>query len=401
MAIFVIITYSWAYKVKGDKMLLTRVNVIDAFPKYGLAWQTSYFGLFSPSSRRYDIRLAEENDLIRGLEIPAISAALPSASQETPLTLVQDGEGGLAYTEGAYIHIWSEEHFQTEGAVQIPGMAVAENVTFSVSHLIGNLDLSLNYSLENPWLFYFTRGGYATNRLTLGEDTELSNGNYPFDIFLDIRNQFPNLGTQDVTGLSAKEIELRNIAIDILEARRVKNSPMNEIVLAGFISGETVRALESPNVRAVREQSLVLVHIPLRDVNGTFEIENASYHIVGIDATDFAIRENGDLQLTDGEMLYCVTFPPVDDPANIPESLDMTVGAGKSGGLFSFWAFDHELNIWSPLPRKRQSGYVLTLELSRVSRFLAPDGRTLFIRIGGNPNVDEDVISLNGILIDE
>ncbi|MCX6646566.1 MAG: hypothetical protein NTY09_09435 [bacterium] len=405
VAVFVILTYSWAYKVKGDKLLLTRVNVVDAYPEYGLGWQTSYFGLFSPASRHYDIHLSDQNDLIRGLEIPSISAPMygtpDQTSQDDPLTLVQDGEESLAYTDNAYIRIWSERHFQSEGVTPNPGTVTANNVSFSGNHLAGDLDISLIYMLENPWLFYYTRGGYSTQNLESSSESYLSNGTYGFDLFLDMRNNDPDRGTSVDARLSPKENELRNLAIDIFESRRQKNSPMNEIVLAGFITGTSDRPISNPRVRSLREQTLVLVHIPLQNVSGTFDIDNASYHIIGIKAGDSSILQNGDLQLQDGEMLYSVTFPPITDAADIPESLNVTVGAGKAGGLFLFWAFDHVLNSWSPLPKLQKNGFVLTLSLSDVSRFLAPDGRTLLMKIEGNPNVDEDIISLNGILVDQ
>ena len=405
VAMFVAGTYSWAGAVKGDKLLLTRVNVIDAYPQYGLGYQTSYFGLFSPASRSYDIRLDGEQDLVRELEIPQAGFSMYGASGESPLhnplTLVQDGEGGAAYTDNAYMGIWTELHFQSEGTIPGIGMVTAENVSYQGNHLDGNLDVSLNTPLENPWLFYYTRGGYAMESLETGDGQTLSNGTYHFDLFLDMRSDNPDRGTSNNPDLSPKENTLRNLAVNILEGRRQKNSPMNEIVLAGFISGPTGRSLDSPRVRSLREQTLVLIHIPLENVRGTFQVDNASYHIIGLRAANMEIELNGDFLMEDGEMLYCVTFPPVNDASGIPDSLDVTIGAGKAGGNFQNWAFDHYLNRWSPLPKKQISGFVLTLALSDTSRFLAPDGRTLFLKIEGNPNKDEDIISLNGILVDE
>ncbi|MCK4720358.1 hypothetical protein KAU08_06855, partial [bacterium] len=67
VTVFILGSYSWALQTKGSKLLLTRVNVIDAYPEHGLALQSSYFGLFSPAARRYDVKLDGEQDLIREL----------------------------------------------------------------------------------------------------------------------------------------------------------------------------------------------------------------------------------------------------------------------------------------------------------------------------------------------
>lgn len=402
---FILGSYSWALQTKGSKLLLTRVNVIDAYPEHGLALQTSYFGLFSPAARRYDVKLTGDQDLIRELEIPNPSSTMygmPADDQgsDDPLTLIQDGEGNTAYADNAYIRIWSEVHFETEGAVDNPGFVAADDVSLVNNHLQGTLDVSLDIELEHPFLFYYTRGGFSTQPLSQDGEPVLSNGNFAFDLFLDMRSEDPDNGVAHDLELSPKENELRNVAIDIFRARRHQNTPMDEIILAGFITGVAARPLDSPRVRSVREQTLVLYHIPLDDVGGPFNVDNAAYHIIGLRATNMEIERNGDFLMEDGEMIYSVTFPPISNLTNMPGSLKLNVGVGKSGGKFIFTAFDHEQNQWVSLPEWKTSGYVITLSLNNVSRFIADDGRTLLLRIGGNPEKEGDIISLNGILID-
>ncbi|MCK4719085.1 hypothetical protein KAU08_00425, partial [bacterium] len=389
---------------KGSKLLLTRVNVIDAYPEHGLALQSSYFGLFSPAARRYDVKLAGEQDLIRELEIPNPSPTMYGMSaddqgSDDPLTLIQDGEGNTAYADNAYIRIWSEVHFETEGAINNPGFVAADDVSLVNNHLRGTLDVSLDIELEHPFLFYYTRGGFSTQPLSQDGDPVLSNGNFAFDLFLDIPSADPDNGVAHDLGLSPKENELRNVAIDILRARRHQNTPMDEIILAGFISGVAARPLESPRVRSVREQTLVLYHIPLDDVSGPFNVDDATGHILGLRATNMEIERNVDFLLEDGEMIYSVTFPPINNLTDMPGLLKLTVEVGRSGGRFIFTAFDHQQNQWVSLPEWNTSGYNITLSLNNISRFIADDGRTLLLKIEGNPEKEGDIISLKGISV--
>ena len=404
VTVFILGSYSWALQTKGSKLLLTRVNVIDAYPEHGLALQSSYFGLFSPAARRYDVKLAGEQDLIRELEIPNPSPTMYGMSaddqgSDDPLTLIQDGEGNTAYADNAYIRIWSEVHFETEGAINNPGFVAADDVSLVNNHLRGTLDVSLDIELEHPFLFYYTRGGFSTQPLSQDGDPVLSNGNFAFDLFLDIPSADPDNGVAHDLGLSPKENELRNVAIDILRARRHQNTPMDEIILAGFISGVAARPLESPRVRSVREQTLVLYHIPLDDVSGPFNVDDATGHILGLRATNMEIERNVDFLLEDGEMIYSVTFPPINNLTDMPGLLKLTVEVGRSGGRFIFTAFDHQQNQWVSLPEWNTSGYNITLSLNNISRFIADDGRTLLLKIEGNPEKEGDIISLKGISV--
>jgi len=403
VAAFVIASYSWALSTKGARLMLARVNVLDAFPSAQTAWESSWFSLFSPAARRYDVELGTGRDLIRRLETPSVQSPMYGVtSQEySPadmLNLMQHGKRGEAFVSDAYIKIWSELHLESSGACESPGSAFLENVSLDGYHLVGKLNVALNYDLQEPFLYYYTQGQFVGKRLQAGSEAGLRNGSIDFDLLTDSRADSISLGTMG-SQVSSRSRKLRDAALEVLNTRPTHNSGDDELVLAGWRSSVGDRALASPRIRATSEETLVLIHIPLVIEKGNSPVEGAEGQIVALSAANMEIEPSGALLLTDGQMVYSISLPPTGPSVELPGMLRVSVGTTDTSAPFTVWVFSREQGVWVRMPEFGSTRGRVMIRLNDVGRYFAPDGRTLFLRIEGDSAVAGDIIALNGITI--
>jgi len=399
VALFVVATYTWALSTKGSRLLLTRLNIIDAYPDQAAAWESSYLGVFSPGARRYDIRLGDGGDLVRKLEIPGMDLSAYGMPQERPvtepLTVMDYGEGGRAYVDDAYIRIWSELHFTSSGATDALGQARVENLAVENNHLRGTLYFSFDRPLEDPVLLYAVGGKYARQAIDLGRAAGAGEGSFDFDLFLDVL-QGSSLGGPNPLRLSLKARALRSVSLYAVLGRRLQNSPEDELILMGWVSNPGGRPLVSPAIRSAVEETLVLVHIPVDTRTAPFLIDGARASVLNTQATAMDIDGSGNLYLTDGRMLASITFP-VESAVDRPDSVRIVVGVDQTSAQARVFAFNHLDNMWTELQLLDQTPDRLVFTLSNLGYHLADDGKTLFLIVEGDPLVDKDVISLNSI----
>jgi len=403
---FIIVSYSWALGTKGSRLLLTRINVIDSYPSQETAWESSYFGLFSPVGRRYRVEFNEGQDLIRRLELPRPAYnryGLPEENlQSEPFTIVQDSDNAESFVADAYIRIWSEAHFMSEGAIDPPGNAWLENVVVTGNHLRGTLNYSVPERIEDPFLLYYTPRGFVNSEIVTGfaEQSVLEgSSSIEFDLNLDVHSSLP-LPSSPRRHSNDKSAVLRNVSLAALSTRVLENSPDNEIILGGWISDGSVRSIERPGVRSSVEETLVIMHLPLTVDEGSFIWEGARGHILGLQAGRMEIDQSGSLAVYDGRLVYSITFP-VDSPERRPEDVQITRSgsAYKDSSSTTMFSFNHLNGEWQALPVISSSVDSISYGMSNMGRFLAPDGRTIFLMLEDDPGTTDDVFLLNGISI--
>jgi len=398
---FIILTYTWAMQTKGNRLTLTRVNILDVYPTEDVGWQSSYFSLFSPAARRYKVEV-EGSNLIRGMQTPSLGMAFGDMGQQSQgdvLTLVHYGRDGSAFVDGAYIKIWSEEHFESSGAVYNSGSIEVENVTLRDHQLVGRLNVDLDYGISNPFIFYYLHGGFAGAKIE-AEDNILQNESTVFGINLD------NTAAMLPGGVTAGPIDtargqlLRDNALKILRSRPFRNSGEDEIILAGWLSSEPPMPLVNPRVRSVIEETLVLIHIPLHVEVGVAPIEGARGRILGMQASKMEITDGGNLLLTDGILLYALTFPSHASSISMPDSLRINIATDteETAPIF-FSIYNHSSETWDTIGEAGQTLTTIMLRIGNLGRYLGPDGRTLLMRIEGDAEVPGDVIALGGVSV--
>ncbi len=398
VTVFVLISYTWALGTKGSRLMLSRANIIDAYPHQQAAWESSYFGIFSPAGRRYDIKLDSPYDLIRRLETPSPSMGyLGQPDQQYSgevLNLVQFAEGGETRIDDAYIRIWSELHFESEGSVQPPGYVEAVDVSLVDSHLTGVLNFNIARELEHPFVFYYGRRGFSIDHLE-GVTLEGS-GSADFDIFLAVGSDL-NTSLLPRDAGPARNTRIRNGILQAVNHRPFDNSPTDEIILAGWISGPGERAVTSPRIRASTEETLVLFHIPVSVTSGEIEFADSSGHLVVFQSTDTELDSSGNMYIEDGGLLYTMSFLPTSIDAGHPDSLQITFDAEVTAVRFDVYAFDHLNGTWNLIPAINNDKGQFLYRLGDVTRYLSPDGTTVFLKILGDQGSPGDVISIANI----
>jgi hypothetical protein len=403
---FIIVSYSWALGTKGSRLLLTRVNVVDSFPGQETAWESSYFGLFSPVGRRYRVELTDGQDLIRRLELPRPAVSRTGIGQENissePFTIIQDSDNAESFIADAYIRIWSEAHFASEGAIDPPGNAWLEDVAVSGNHLTGTLNYSIPERLEDPFLLYYTPRGYVNMQIMAGPTGRNfieGSSSMEFDLNLDVHSSLPLPSTPRRLS-NSKSATLRSVSLDALSTRVLENSPDNEIMLCGWVSDGSARAIGRPGVRSSVEETLVITHLPLEIEDGSFIWEGARGHILGLQASQMEIDQSGSLAVYDGRLLYSITFP-VDSPSRRPENVRITRSgsAYKDSATTTMYSFNHTNSRWQSLPIITNSVDSISYGMNNLGQYLAPDGRTIFLMLEDDPSTFDDVFLLNGISI--
>ena len=416
VAAFCLFSYTWALSTKGSRLLLTRVNIEDAYPEHRMGWEMSSFGLFSPSATNYNIRLESERDLIRGLELPSLDTGIPGmpgsgagdrSGSVGGLELVQDGRRGEAYIRDAHIRIWSEAHFYSEGATQFPGICSLENVGLDGSHLRGTMNVNLDFELLGPFLIYATRGSYVSQALETGGATAIRNGSFDFDLFIDMRTSSFSTTLDPDSAATPKSVSLRDAAVQAISDRRISSSSEDEIILAGWRSGTSSRPLGSPRSRISADETLVLIHMPLRMESGDLAVDGGRGTILSLKAGEMELEQSGALRLTNGRLLYSVNFPPVGNLLHIPEILEININTDRQSGHVPVvtYVFNHLDGEWvSPEP-VFESASRQTLHLTNITRYIAPDNRSMFIMVeagqnqAGEGKVSDRIISLTGITV--
>jgi len=401
VACFIIFTYSWALNTKGARLMLTRVNLVDVYPEQNLSWESSYFGIYSPAARRYDIRLENGDDLIRKLEVPPVQVGYYGMpDQQYPgevLNLIQAGQAGGTYVDDAYIRLWSELHLESHGSVPPPGNVWLDGVTLDGNHLQGTINYTMNVDIDGAFLFYYTSGGFA------GKPLELTGngGNQPesqeFDILLDMYASVLSSGLTYPENLDDKQRSLRNACLETLSQRHFERTGDDEIILAAWVSGQDSRPLQEPQIRTATDETLVLFHLPLHPESGQFSLDMARGSIVGLQGSDISIETTGNLLLTDGELIYSIIIPLTERDIQLPETLRINIGTDRSFPDFNTCIFDHYEGSWVYVPPFGESNNRIMLRLSDYGNFIGPDGRTITIRIQGDPDQQGDIISINGI----
>ena len=398
---FVLFTYSWALKTKGNRLMLTRVNVLDVFPDETAGWQSSYFSLFSPMGKRYDVEVESEN-LIRALETPTPNAQYMDPGSQTGdvLTLVHHGRSGNAFVDAAYIKIWTEQHFETNGAVYNSGSVRLENVTLQNHQLSGNLIADLGYGLESPFLFYYIHGGFTSVKVDV-EGGIFRNGSVPFDINFDSRVQALPAGVTQNTAKSDRAAKLRTSALKALNARAFKYSGEDEIILAGWLSGDAPLAMTRPRVRSVTEETLVLVHIPATIELGEAPVEGVRSSIIGMQAAKTEISsQTGNLLLTDGSMQYALTFPSTGSSISMPGSLRINIATSQDESApLNVSVFNHSTARWDVFTGLGSTATAFILRIGDLGSYLSPDRRVMLLKIEGDKDATGEVIALGGVTI--
>ncbi len=411
---FCLFSYGWALGTKGSRLLLTRVSIEDAYPEQGIGWETSALGLFSPVARNYDIHLASERDLIRALEFPSTQMGIPGfgggmgverIGMGDALTLVQDGRNGEAYIRDSHIRIWSEAHYVSEGATSFPGIVMLEDVGLDGTHLTGTVNVDLDFDLHGAFLLYATRGGYVNQMLAQDPDGLVRSGSFDFDLNLDMRSSRLPSAVHHRSTTSEKAIQLRDTAISAIGDRRIDGSGEDELILAGWRSGAGDRAMSNPHAKVTADETLVLIHLPLRIEGGDFSVDAARGAIIAIQAGRMELETTSTssaLTLTNGRILYAVNFPPVVNPVNVPETLEINVSVDRLAGQAQVivTVFNHRNGSWVEFPPFHATNTRVTVRVQGLGRYLAPDGRTMFIAVEGGASKGVDrVISLTGISI--
>jgi len=395
---FVLISYTWALGTKGSRLMLSRTNIIDAYPHQNTAWESSYFGIFSPAGRRYDIRLDEQNDLIRRLETPTVeSGYLGTREQQYTgevLNLIQFAEGNSTRIDDAYIRIWSELHFESEGLVQSPGYVEAVDVSLTESHLTGTLNFNVPAGIEHPFVYYNGRRGYSIDHL---DDVDFNGtGSCEFDIFLGVGSDL-NSSLIPRNAIADRTTRLRNGIIQAVNHRPVENSTTTEIILAGWVSGPGERPVTHPRIRTITEETLVLFHIPFSVNSGTIEFADSNGHVVAMQASAMDLDSSGGLYLEDGGFLYAMSFMPAGDGAVFPDSLQFSLDAESTHSLIDTYAFDQWDGSWTLLPPAGEYKDRYTYRIRDVSRFLTPDGMSIFLKIAGDQEHTGEIMMVSNI----
>jgi len=411
VTVFVIISYSWAANAKGRRLVLTRVNIVDAWTEHGVALENSWFSLFSPSSTRYEIEL-EENDLLRGLELPPDELALPSLidvqDQPESVDIVQFGEGNRAWIENALIRLWSEKHFESVGVIEFSWYAYAEDVTFDSSmatsgpSLSGRIVLEPGMELELPVVIYPHKDSFYSDVIEIDSDETGNPGSFEFNIYLDGYQGLSNRYRESIaSGLSDKEGELRNVALVPLLSGQVGKMPADELLVAGYISDWPGRRISEPRILTSIEESLVIMHIPFEIEEGSQQIENYNTRIFSLDGIDSEISQPGELFLEQGYMLAGFNLPPSSDQPGIPENLYLTMSTTKHRAYVSVEGFNHIRGEWEPLQLLDTSDIDATFGISNASRYVATGGHTLLVRIRVDENMPEALLAVSGLILYE
>jgi hypothetical protein len=410
VTIFCVFSYGWALSTKGSRLLLTRMNIDDIYPGQRMGWETSSFGLFSPSATDYTIKLAGDRDLIRRIELPETGPYYPGLpgqqgadrfAAEVPLELVQDGRGGQSFVRNARIKIWSELHLTSDGAVPFQSLARLDNVSLNGAHLTGDLVCDLGFDLRNAFIICSTGGSRFTQVLDQTGDSPVRDGTWPFDLNIDLRNNaLPNVNAYS-PDIPTKALALRNAVFQAISEQLPSSYSDDEIILAGWRYESTDRALVSPRAKTSAEVSLVLVHMPLIIDSANLLVEGSRGTILAIKG-DTDLETTGALRITNGRVLYSVTFPPVLNPQSIPDTLelDITLVKGDEQAPVETYVFDHNQGEWMKLLPVYENPTRQTLYLVNPERFFAPDHRSMFIVVqAGRSSADDDIISLTGITI--
>jgi hypothetical protein len=110
VVMFSIVAYVMGYSMKGGRLLLNQLSLVEARAGARTACVTSFAGLFSPAKTTYDIGLDTPNGVIS--DVP-----LRVQAQEGPGLTVLEGEGMLL--QRVPMNMWSMRVFRMEGSADL------------------------------------------------------------------------------------------------------------------------------------------------------------------------------------------------------------------------------------------------------------------------------------------
>ncbi|MFH1677014.1 MAG: hypothetical protein ABIC40_08305, partial [bacterium] len=190
--------------------------------------------------------------------------------------------------------------------------------------------------------------------------------------------------------------KLRSAASNVLDFRPTDRYGDGELILTGWRENMKERALISPKTRSVVEQTLYLIHIPLRISRGTVTTAVAKEVIVGMESalTEVDVASS-EIALTDGRIIYMISIPPVQKIENDIRALTMNLGISESTGKLRVIAFDNDKHQWIDLHRTDTVEY--RYNIFDPVRFLGPDNRSIFIAVESDPKQQGDHFKFSNI----
>jgi hypothetical protein len=409
VTIFCVFAYGWALGTKGSKLLLTRLNVEDAYPDYGIMWQQSVFGLFSPSPKSYEIHMGDDTDLIRTFMVPESSDTFSMGGTSVTFdagnmeNLVQDGRNGESYIEDSRIEIWAERHYESNGSAPFSGIATIGDLTMSEGTLSGRLTYDLESPLYGARLWYPINGGFNLGDVPSDESNAIMSGEYQFELNTDVTPvnlpQFRRFNDD----LTLADEKLANACLSYISARNAYGTFGDEIILAGWDEDPTVRPVEKPGVRSIRQKTLVLIHIPVSIVSREKLLEGVRYDIISIAGTELKLEPPRSLNMENGQMMFMLSIPPGTLENVEGNNVEIRIHYARKNSDPLVHLFNYRDGIWEIAIGRYQlenqeEGY-LSVTLRNAENSLGPDGRMLPVIITSQQENDDEVISLTNITI--
>lgn len=403
--------YGLALKTKGNELLQVRLNIRNCFPELGKFHELSAFGLFSPASRHYHIKLSDSRNLVRPIKVGnqtfswniyGMSGQIEKLSPYDVNQLVQSDINTNAYIRDSYIRIWSEKHYYSCGVSDFNSNVRADNVFIKDNHLKGLIHYSFNFALENPHIIYRTKDGYITRQLNINQANEINNnGSIEFDLPLNDYTDKPSITLDTDNSDSTKRATLRTASLSMLTNRQIDLSSQDELLLVGWSKEPSKSTLISPAPGAMDsiEETLVIIHVPILIRSTQISKTDLGTALLNIMADKPEITDKEELVFSSGEILLALSFShPLSNAKSNVVQLDFS--SGPTANRFIVNAFNHVTGEWVQLNLIKRFDNIYSIQLNKPENFLAPDQRTIFMSLKNDPSISGNV-SLKNISIHE
>ena len=377
--VFTVLSFGIGYARRGSDLLVHKIAILHGYED-GSARVSSYIGVFSPASRRYDVEVLGET--LPGPLPPPYDPWDSRSIRSSSLTFEQSSP---AWVRGLGVEQWSMQGFMTEGTVddfgvlhadlRVQGTKLLGTVTNQSSHPL--MDVTVAVQTAYQQLRDLPPGGSAQVSLSLRSlESNLLYGNTLGWTIYDY----------SVEGANASEIEFKRTVLDAALGQNrdyffgppgdtsLENASPPGVVLFGWLANAP------PELRIDGESShedasaLYLRQIPLQfPESGAISVPPGLIPVSVAEkpATAYACGSmSASIQLSRGSAVFEFALPPELADVEV-HTLNLVLRADSSDSISKLELYDWGSAGWQMLPAPRLG----TTEISDPQPYLSPNGR--------------------------